>query len=236
MLKYLFWFIIVPALLPVFLVFWYVYSKDKHEREPLALVLKIFFFGALFSPVCIPIERALDNVIWYWFGYDYTLYELIENVIGVGLVEETVKLTVFMIFIWKNKEFNFRYDGIVYAVAASLGFAALENVMYVISYGTAISIPRAIFSIPGHAAFAIFMGFFLSRAKHWALRGIGFFTILALLFAIAIPTIIHGIYDFLLSDAIQLTPQKYIFFLFVFILDWLSWRILRHEFRTDRPL
>jgi len=144
-IKSFFWLILFPALLPVFLVFWYVYSKDKHEREPLALVLKIFFFGALFSPVCIPIERALENVIWYWFGYDYTLYELIENVIGVGLVEETIKLTVFMIFIWKNKEFNFRYDGIVYAVAASLGFAALENVMYVISYGTAISIPRAIF-------------------------------------------------------------------------------------------
>lgn len=236
MIKSIFWLILVPALLPVFLVFWYVYSKDKYEREPLSLVLKTMFFGALFTPVCIPIENLFDYIISYFFGYDALLYDFIENIVGVAVVEELVKFAVLMIFIWKNENFDYRYDGIVYAVSASLGFAALENVLYIVHFGTGVSIGRAVFSIPGHAAFGVFMGFYLSRAKHWHLRGIWFLKIVALLFCVAIPVAIHGMYDFLLSDTAQERGWQNAFYVFVLILDWLACRIIRHEFRRDRPL
>ena len=75
----------------------------------------------------------------------------------VGLVEEGSKWIILKSFTWKNKEFNYIYDAIVYAVFVSLGFAALENIIYVLNGGITTAITRTIFSIPGHTFFGVFM-------------------------------------------------------------------------------
>ena len=80
------------------------------------------------------------------------------------------------------------------------------------------------------------MGYYLSRAKDADIRGWGLLKLICLIFSIAVPTVIHGVYDFLLGDvAISLGYNQY-FILFVIVLDILSWMIIHHEFRTDRPL
>ncbi len=237
MLKYLFWFIIVPALLPVVLVFWYVYHKDKYEREPLGLVLKVVLFGAIFSLVCIPVERFLEGVIYSYYGGIVSVRsEFVQNTVGVGLVEELIKWSVVMIFVWRTDDFDFRYDGIVYSVSSALGFAGLENILYVLNYGTSVSIGRAIFSIPGHAAFGVFMGFYLSRAKDCELKQNGFGRGVNLVLSVAVPVLVHGMYDFLLSDISMQTGLNSYFIFFVLIVDILAWLFIRHEFKTDRPL
>ena len=83
----------------------------------------------------------------------------------VGLVEEGTKYLMLRKFSWKNRNFNYRFDGIVYAVFVSLGFAALENVIYVFSYGLDIAFTRAILTIPAHMGFSVYMGYFYGRAK-----------------------------------------------------------------------
>ena len=141
-----------------------------------------------------------------------------------------------MIFIWKNNNFDYRYDGIVYAVTSSLGFAAIENVMYIISYGTGVSIGRAIFAIPGHATFGVFMGYFLSRAKHFKNKEWFFLKIIYLVLSIGVSVVIHGIYDFMLSDYSVKSGLNSYCVVYVIILDVFAWLTIRHEFKTDKSL
>ena len=82
----------------------------------------------------------------------------ILTAIFVGLIEEGSKFFFLYRFTWKDKAFNYRFDGIVYAVFVSLGFAALENVFYVFNYGTGVALQRALLTIPGHMSFAVYMG------------------------------------------------------------------------------
>ena len=105
-----------------------------------------------------------------------------------------------------------------------------------ISYGTGVSIGRAIFAIPGHATFGVFMGFWLSRAKNFWLDGKPLRMRICKLFALGIPMLIHGAYDFLLSEQVAAIGAQLIFFVYVILLDLFAWRVIKHEFRTDRML
>lgn len=235
-MRWILYFILIPALLPVVLILRYVYLLDKNEREPLNFVLKVVLFGAIFSIPCAGIERFMVSMIQSFYGTETIKYAWMENTFGVALVEEFSKWLVLMIFVWKNQNFDYRYDGIVYAVSASLGFAALENILYVVSYGTGVSIGRAIFAIPGHTTFGVFMGYFLSRAKTaWIDNKNSKMNFLKLL-ALAVPMIIHGIYDFLLSSQVAAAGYQGVFYAYVIFLDIFAWRMIKHEFKTDRRL
>lgn len=235
-MKAILYFILIPALLPVFLILRYVYMLDKKEREPLGFVLKVVIWGAVFSIPCAGVERFMYALISSFYDTATIEFAWMENTIGVALVEEFSKWFVFMALVWKNKNFDYRYDGIVYAVSASLGFAALENILYIVSYGTGVSIGRAIFAIPGHATFGVFMGFWLSRAKTFWLDGKLFRMRICKLFSLAIPMLIHGFYDFLLSEQVASADLQQLFFIYVILLDFFAWRVIKHEFRTDRML
>lgn len=235
-MRYIFYFILIPALLPVFLIFKYIYGLDKVEREPMGLVLKVLLWGAVFSIPCAVFERFAISFIQAFYDIESVKYAFMENTFGVALVEELSKWLVLMILVWRNNNFDYRYDGIVYATTASLGFAALENILYVVNFGTGVSIGRAIFAIPGHTTFGVFMGFFLSRAKTQELDNREFLKLILLLFSLAIPMLIHGCYDFLLSDQVAVIGYRWFFYIYVALLDLFAWKIIRHEFKTDHRL
>ena len=235
-MKAILYFILIPALLPVFLILRYVYLLDKNEREPLGFVLKVVVWGAIFSIPCAGVERFMISLIGSFYDPATINFAWIENTVGVALVEELSKWLVLMLIVWKNQNFDYRYDGIVYAVSASLGFAALENILYVLSYGTGVSIGRAIFAIPGHATFGVFMGYFLSRAKTFWIDDKRIRMTICKLLALALPMLIHGCYDFLLSEQVSALGYQYIFYLYVLLLDIFAWKVIKHEFRTDRRL
>ena len=121
-------------------------------------------------------------------------------------------------------------------LAASLGFAALENIIYVLSYGTGVAITRALFAIPGHASFGIFMGYFFARAKHCVIHHHGILALFFMLLCFAFPIGIHGAYDFLLSPAAKAQSFSWYFFVLVIVIDVFALRIVHHESKTDRPL
>ena len=235
-MKAILYFILIPALLPVFLILRYVYLLDRNEREPLGFVLKVVVSGAVFAIPCIFVERFLFSIATSFYDQSTLEFAWFETTVCVALVEEVAKWLVLAIFVWKNKNFDYRYDGIVYAVSASLGFAALENILYVINYGTGVSIGRAIFAIPGHATFGVFMGFWLSRAKTFWLDGKKLRMKLCSFFSLIIPILIHGFYDFLLTEQVYAIGMQFVFYIFVFVLDLFAWRVIKHEFRTDRML
>lgn len=229
--------IIIPALAPVFMILFFVYSKDRLEREPFRKVAKVFLMSALFTFAVVPFERLAGLLVYTNYRAASLMdFEFAENFWGVAFVEELYKCLILLIFIWGDECFNFRYDGIVYAVTASLGFAALENVLYVMSIGPSVALGRALFSIPGHASFGVFMGFFFARAKHRKNQGNVLVMLFDLLSALASATLAHAIYDFLLSDSIQGGGLGLLFFLYVFVMDVIAWMLIYNDFETDRRL
>jgi len=230
------YFVLIPALLPVFIILWYVYSKDKVEREPIRMVIKVLICGAIFALPCIPCERLANAFLTGPYEEGSLLEAWKKTFYGVALIEEFSKWLVLMIFVWKSPDFNYRYDGIVYAVTASLGFAAIENVGYIISFGTGVSISRALFAIPGHATFSVFMGFYLSRAKAHFDKNQNVRKVICLILSMLISVTVHAIYDFLLSDPCQELGYSKFFIAFVILLDIWAFFTIRHEFKTDRPI
>ena len=88
-----------------------------------------------------------------------------DSFLTAAIPEELCKFLIFMIFIWRDKNFDEYFDGIVYATFIGLGFACVENIQYVFSYGFQTGVVRALLSVPGHFLFGVVMGYFLSMAK-----------------------------------------------------------------------
>ena len=191
--------LLFAALLPAAVLLFYVYMKDKVEREPIALVFKMFLLGALAGPIAAVIENVAFYVFELVLPQGSIVLLILEYFIGVAAVEEGCKY-FFLNRIRNNPEFNYIFDGVVYSVAVALGFAALENVLYVFDGGIEVAITRAIFAVPGHAADGVIMGTFYGLAKRqevWGdVSGARGYRILAL----AIPILEHGFYDCALSS------------------------------------
>ena len=180
------------ALLPAGILLGYIYRMDTIEKEPTKLLLRLFLFGCLCA-IPASILEGIGEAMLSGLG-DTVLHLALEAFLVVAVAEEGCKFA-FLCTSWKNPAFNYRFDAIVYAVCVSLGFAALENVLYVMQYGFGTALIRAFTSVPGHCFFGVYMGYWYGKAKHARYYGLpGSGTYLALSFII--PTLLHGFYDF----------------------------------------
>ena len=189
------------ALLPVAILLVLVYKVDTVEKEPIKLIALCFVLGAVSTAVAIVVETVLDNLFCTIFDSDSLAYIVVEMVVGVALVEEGCKFAAGVIPSWKSKRFNYVFDGIVYCVAAALGFAALENILYVVGDPDwfEIGIMRSILSVPGHAMDGVFMGVFVGYAKYYKYQGNISRKRWCMVGAFAAPVLEHGIYDSICS-------------------------------------
>ena len=183
------------ALIPVIGLLAFIYFKDKKEKEPKGLLIGLFFAGMGMTITAMIIEGIGQYILDYAIPYDEVLNVIVFTMLIVGPSEELGKYIVMRLITWKNKNFDHSYDAIVYSVFVSLGFAALENVGYVISNGVGTAILRMLTAVPGHACFAVFMGFFYSRAKYAQLTGKKKSYRINTFLSLIIPIVIHGIYD-----------------------------------------
>ena len=191
----------VLAIIPVIGLLCFIYFNDKKEKEPFGLLVALFFAGMATVLTAMIAELAGGFIIESVSPEKTVLSQIVDAMIIVGPAEELGKFFVLWIITWKNKHFNYSYDAIVYAVFVSLGFAAFENVGYVFSNGVGTAIARMITAVPGHACFAVFMGFFYSKAKYAAITQKKGKCLSNTLLAIFVPIVIHGIYDAILMGA-----------------------------------
>ncbi|MEZ4796323.1 MAG: PrsW family glutamic-type intramembrane protease [Flavobacteriaceae bacterium] len=184
--------LLLSALAPVAAVIIYIYVKDKYEKESKRYLTIAFVLGGIVSII-------ITTILYMFFDLflplpdDYSIWQqFVKAFFVVGFIEEFSKYIMVRGFLQPRKVFNEPYDGIIYAVMVSMGFAAVENIMYVLQGGMNVALLRAFTAIPAHATFGIIMGYFMGKAKFskskykWNL--IGLFT--AILF--------HGAYDFFL--------------------------------------
>lgn len=184
--------LLLLAFAPIFIIILYIYFKDKYEKEPKRLLLYNFLLGAIVSVVITTILYYVFDMVLPLPNHTSVLQQFIKAFFVVGLTEEFSKYIIVRYYAQRNKEFNEPFDGILYAVMVSMGFAATENIFYVLEGGYQTALIRAFTAVPAHATFGILMGFYMGKAK-FAKNSIGLN--LAGLFS---ATIFHGAYDFFL--------------------------------------
>jgi RsiW-degrading membrane proteinase PrsW (M82 family) len=181
-------FLLAIALAPGAAIGLYIYWKDKHEREPLGLLVKSFFFGVISTLITLLISWPISRLV----PLDPTslTQQAVHAFLLVALIEEFSKFIFVRWVLYPNKNFNEPFDGIVYSVTVSLGFAGLENILYVMDGGVEVAILRMFTAVPAHASFGVLMGYFLGKAKfehkkaHYAI------------YALGVATLFHGAYDY----------------------------------------
>lgn len=218
------------AMLPAIVLMVYIYKKDKKEKEPFRKLLLCFVWGCVSIIPAIVIELILTGVLAESVLSTVT-YLLIENYLVIALTEELCKYFFLNAVSKKNTYFDHFFDGIVYSVFVSMGFAATENVMYVLQNGLGVGLLRMVTAVPGHMCFAVFMGFYYSRklycvrigekrkAKHfarWAILG---------------PVFIHGTYDFLATY--QSVPSIIAWIIGIIILFIFSFKFVKRASEND---
>ena len=156
---------VLAAVIPAAILMCYIYKKDRIEREPPWLLGSLVLLGVAAALVAIVLEILGQSILDSLVSVNNPKYILLLAFLVVAAVEEGTKFFFLYRRTWRDPNFNYRFDAIVYAVFVSLGFAAFENIKYVFNYGLSVALPRALLAIPGHMGFAVFMGFFYGRAK-----------------------------------------------------------------------
>ena len=218
---------LILAIIPSLILLFAVWKFDTVEKEPIGLLAKLFLGGAL-TIISTQIFGFLGEKLLRMCNKntDSLVYFFIFAFFLVGLAEEAGKFLVLRFLTWKNKEFNYTFDGIVYAAMVSLGFATIENIIYVIVNGSGASLVRVLLQAPGHLIYAIFMGYFYGLARLNKGLGDKKKVIMHTAEAIMVPSVMHGLYVFCLG-----TKKSIFFILFaiyeIVIASFTVWQFLK---------
>lgn len=208
--------IISGALAPSLALLSFIYLKDKYEPEPLNLIIKLFILGAVLVFPAYVLEKVFQEGI--------VNFELFTNVINIAIIEEFLKWFTLYFIMYKHTEFNEPYDGVVYSVSIAIGFATIENLGYLFfnSAEPALILFRGLLPVSGHALFAIIMGYFIGQAKFNKKEN----KYKLLFFSLAIPILIHSIYNVILYQ--NFTEWIYLMVPFLILLWWYGLRKIKH--------
>ena len=225
---------VLAAVLPAFFLLRYIYKMDTVEKEPGYLLWALLLAGVWAALASIVLESVGSAVLNSTLSSDDPYYHIIFAFVVVAVVEEGTKLFFLKRRSWRDPNFNYMFDGIVYSVFVSLGFAAFENIKYVFSYGLSVALPRALLAVPGHLGFAVFMGIFYGRAKLCESRGQSFGAKVNMALGYAAAVLLHGFYDS--CCMIGTSRATTIFVIFVIAMYFIVFGMIKHASREDRPV
>lgn len=197
--------LIIISLAPVAILLWYFDRLDKAHKESRRFLWSIFLWGVLVTIIAGGAEYFLETNFAGYFTDKWTQLFVVAFVF-VALIEEGLKFWVVKKKAYPHPAFNEHYDGVIYAVVASLGFAALENVFYVMDGGISVGVIRAVLSVPAHALFGATMGYYMSLARFSGNKNIERRLLMKGLF---LAVFWHGLYDFLLMSSSVLSMMVF---------------------------
>ncbi len=244
------WLLVAAAILPAIVLCVYIYRKDRVDKEPFWLLMQLFTAGAL---CCYP-AAWLEGTILDWFdvsffGVPEVVYQFCKYFLCVAVAEEGLKWIAMRLLTKRILDFNSWFDGLVYAIFVSLGFATLENVLYVTEYGWVNALMRGVLSVPGHMFFAVLMGYYYALShsvkkaavlekelKHLGLVEKNIKPLSSLRFdvySLLVPIAAHGCYNFCCTwNTASATVAFYGFILFLYIYCFGK---IRRMSATDAP-
>lgn len=150
--------LLTVAIAPSLALFSYFYLRDDFAEEPSKLLFQCFMYGAVLTFPILFIQYVFDveGVFSRVFA---------QKVFFPSIVEEFFKWLVLIIAVYRHIDFEDPYDGILYGASVSLGFATVENILYLFEYGMQTAFLRAFLPVSSHALFGVVMGFYLGKAK-----------------------------------------------------------------------
>ncbi|MFP5113423.1 glutamic-type intramembrane protease PrsW [Bacillaceae bacterium C204] len=187
----------------------YFYLKDEYDSEPISFVLRTFMYGALLVFPIMFIQHVLETE-------HIVKSELFNAFLTSGLFEEFFKWFILFYVVYQHVEFDEPFDGIVYGVAVSLGFATVENIFYLVANGIEHAVTRALLPVSSHALFGVIMGFYIGKAKFTEGNKAKW-----VIFSLLLPFVLHGAYDFIL-----ISQENWLIIIFPFMI-FLWWFGLR---------
>lgn len=212
--------LIAAAVIPAVFLMLKAYRSDRLEPESPRLLWQLVKAGVFSSLIALVLERVGSLLLGLFAPENGTLYNVLLYFVVVACSEEGAKYFMLKRNTWNNREFDCQYDGVVYAVFVSLGFALWENISYVLQYGFSTAIVRAVTAIPGHACFGVFMGVFYGIAKKTDNRGAVAMPWKVL--AVAVPVLLHGAYDYIASMEVESSSWYFVAFVAVlFVVSYL---------------
>ena len=225
--------LLAAAVLPAVFLLSRVYKMDAIEKEPWPILRKLLLWGALSGIPAALVESLLTGVLLGALEEGTVLYNLAAGFIVAALVEECFKFFFLYRVTFKSPDFNYRFDGVVYAVFVSMGFAILENILYVFQGGIGVAITRALLALPLHAACGVYMGIAYGQQKVRSLYQPASFGSVAAA-CLPVPILIHGFYDF--CAFMQTELFIIIFIVFVVAVFVLTLKRLKKAAREDAPV
>ncbi|MBQ7573289.1 MAG: PrsW family intramembrane metalloprotease [Clostridia bacterium] len=222
--------LILAAVIPAIFLMVKVYNSDRLESESSAILWQLVKAGIFSSLIALVSERVLSALLNMYVAADSYLYPVILYFGIVAFSEEGAKYFMLKRNSWSSYEFDCQYDGVVYAVFVSLGFALWENISYVMSYGFSTAIVRALTAIPGHTCFGVFMGVFYGIAKKYDNRGNQFASKVMRVMCVILPALLHGAYDYIASTE----GGTWNFVIFIAILFVVSYVLVTKASRNDK--
>lgn len=221
--------LIIAAVVPALFLMVKVYRSDRLEPEDPAFLWVLIRSGILAALIALVLERVFGFILNHTVKDEGT-YQVLLYFVVVAFSEEGAKYFMMRRASWHSLEFNCQYDGVVYAVFTSLGFALWENISYVVHYGFSTALVRAVTAIPGHASFGVFMGVFYGIARRLENQGLQKESRWCRILAVIMPALLHGTYDYIAStelDSVWFIP-------FVVVLFAVSFIMVNRTAREDR--
>jgi len=223
--------LIAAAVIPAVALLYYVYRADTVEKEPPLLLLRLVLLGILSTAAAKLLEYAGVFILNAVFRRESFLYLALLYFGVVGFAEEGSKYALLKRATWNSPHFNCRFDGVVYSVFVSLGFALWENIGYVLANGFGTALIRALTAVPGHACFGVFMGCWYSQARWLENRGDAAAAHSMRVLTVVLPALLHGAYDFLASATPRISPWYFV--LFVVAMFLVTVRLVYRLSRND---
>ena len=222
--------LVAAAVIPAVFLMVKVYRSDRMEAESTSLLWSLMKAGILSSLLALVEERILGGLLNLLVPEQTVLHEVILYFGIVAFAEESSKYLLLKRTSWRSAEFDCQYDGVVYAVFVSLGFALWENISYVMAYGFGTALVRALTAIPGHACFGVFMGIFYGLAKKYERRGQQDTAKLARVLCVVVPALLHGAYDYIATAE----SGTWYFVVFILLLFAVSYYLVGKAARNDQ--
>ena len=172
---------------------WLVYLRrlDVFEPERWGALLIMLLLGVVFSVLCGPLYDIIEHYLDFRLNGDLA-NDLIFCIFGIGLIEETVKILPFLLFLRFSNDINESVDYPIYASVAALGFASVENLLYFNDAGLPQIAQRALSTVLLHLAWTAIAVYGIIYAKYKEKARTAPYFMATFLFAV----ILHGVYDF----------------------------------------
>mgnify|MGYP004664577825 FL=1 len=224
--------LIAAAVIPAVVLLVKVYKVDHLDKESPRLLWNLVVRGVIATVFAMLTEWIGEFVLSSFVQEGTVLYNFLLYFIVVAVSEEGFKYLLMKQRTWKDPEFNFQFDGVVYAVFVSLGFALWENISYVLMYGFGTALVRAVTAVPGHACFGVFMGAWYGLAKKYESYGMHSQSKTCRVVALLSSIVLHGCYDF--TASIENQNYAWIFVAFVVVMFLVAFRLVKKLSQNDR--